>query len=202
MTAASFQITLALLTSLLFTTAATAQPAQIILLRHAEKPADAADIHLSERGQQRAQALAGWATNSPAWKTNDRPVAVFACRPTPKASSLRAIETITPLALQLQLPVQTPFSAKNAAALTRQILDDPALKGKTVAICWVRDELPQLAKAFGVKSGGEKWKKNVFDRFWLLTFQNSTATLNDLPQQLLPGDTVESQPGHLRPDHL
>ena len=195
MTAASFLKTLALLTSLLFTTAATAQPARIILLRHAEKPADAADIHLSERGQQRAQALAGWATNSPAWKTNDRPAAVYASRPTPKASSQRAIETLTPLATRLQLTVQTPFSAKNYAALARQILDDPTLKGKTVVICWVRDELPQLAKAFGVKSGGEKWKKNVFDRFWLITFQNSTATLSNLPQQLLPGDTAVVMPG-------
>ena len=186
MTTALFQRILALFLGLWFTAAASAQPARIILLRHAEKPANEADIHLSERGQQRAQALTAWATNSPAWGTNDRPVAIFACKPTPKAPSLRAIETITPLAAQLKLPVQTPFSARNAAALARQILDDPALKGKTVVICWVHDELPQLAQSFGVKSGGDKWKKNVFDRAWLITFQDSTAILSELPQPSPP----------------
>lgn len=188
MTSALFQRSLALFIGLLFTATAAAQPARIILLRHAEKPANEADIHLSERGQQRARALAGWATNSPAWETNDRPAAVFACKPTAKAPSLRPIETITPLAAQLQLPVQTPFSAKNPAALARQILDDPALNGKTVVICWGRDELPQLAGGLGIKSGPGKWRKNVFDRIWLITFRDSTAGLSDLPQQLLPGD--------------
>jgi len=189
MTGAFLQRTLALFFGLWFAISATAQPARIILLRHAEKPADETDIHLSERGQERAQALTAWATNSPAWGASNRPAAVFACQPTPKAPSLRAIETIKPLATRLGLPVQTPFSAKNYAALSRQILDDPALKGKTVVICWVHDELPQLAKSFGVKSGGEKWKKDVFDRVWLITYQDSAAVLNELPQQLIPGDT-------------
>ncbi len=182
--------TFALLFGLWFALTATAQPARIILLRHAEKPADETEIHLSERGQERARALTAWATNSPAWGTNDRPAAVFACKPTLKAPSQRAIETITPFATRLQLPVQTPFSAKNYAALARQILNDPTLKGKTVVICWVHDELPQLAQSFGVKFGGDKWKKNVFDRVWLITYQDSGAVLNELPQQLLPGDTA------------
>jgi hypothetical protein len=103
---------------------------------------------------------------------------------------VRAIETVTPLAAQLKLPVQTPFSAKNYAALAQQIQTDPALKGKIVVICWPRDELPQLAKSFGVKSGGEKWKKDAFDRVWIITFQDSSVVLSNLPQQLLPGDTV------------
>jgi hypothetical protein len=181
--------TLALLFGLWFALAATAQPARIILLRHAEKPADETDIHLSERGRERAQALTAWATDSPVWGTNDQPVAVFACKPTPEAPSQRAIKTITPLATRLGLSVQTPFSAKNYAALAQQILNDPALNGKSVVICWVRDELPLLAQSFGVKSGGKKWKKDVFDRVWLITFRDSVSVLNELPQQLLPRDT-------------
>lgn len=176
----------ALIFGLWFAVAATAQPARIILLRHAEKPASEADIHLSERGRERARALAAWATNSPVWPTNEPPVVVFACQPTGQAPSVRAVETITPLAAQLRLPVQTPFAAKDAPALARQILDDPALKGKTVVICWVRDELPLLARSFGVKAGGGKWKKETFDRVWLITFQNASPVLTELPQTLAP----------------
>lgn len=164
------------------------QPARVVLLRHAEKPANDEEIHLSELGQKRAHALASWATNCPAWQTNERPVAVFACKPTPKAPSLRSIETITPLAEQLQLPVQTPFPAKNPAGLAKQILSDPNLKGKTVIVCWGRDELPELAGCLGVRSGADKWGKNVFNRIWLVTYSGAGAELRDLPQQLLPED--------------
>lgn len=167
-----------------------AQPERIILLRHAEKPADEADIHLSERGRQRADALADWATNSPAWGTNNRPAAVFACKPTAKAPSLRSIETVTPLAARLQLPVQTPFSAKKFAPLAQQILNDPAFNGKTIVICWARDELPQLAESFGVATGSVVCKSKTFDRLWITTLQDTRAVAVSLPQKLLPGDTV------------
>jgi hypothetical protein len=34
---------------------ALAQPAKVILLRHAEKPADPHELHLDERGRERAE---------------------------------------------------------------------------------------------------------------------------------------------------
>ena len=181
----AFSIALVLLAA-----TALAQPGRIILLRHAEKPESEADIHLSERGRQRAAALADWAMHSPAWETNCPPAAVFACKPTANAPSLRSIETITPLAARLQLPVQTPFSAKKFAALARQILDDPALNGKTAVICWTRDELPKLAESFGVAPGSVVCKSKSFDRLWVVTFQDARAVATNLPQKLLPGDAV------------
>ena len=174
----------------LLTATVLAQPERIILLRHAEKPADEADIHLSERGRQRAAALADWATNSPAWKTNDRPAAIFACKPTAKAPSLRSIETVTPLAARLSLRVQTQFFPKNFAPFARQILDDPALNGQTVVICWTRDELPQLAEAFGVAPGSVVCKSKTFDRLWVVTFRDKRAVVTRLPQKLLSGDAA------------
>jgi len=168
---------------------AVAQPARIVLLRHAEKPANDAEIHLSEVGQQRARALASWATNSPAWGTNEIPSAVFACQPTIKAPSLRASETITPLAEKLHLPIQMPFPAKDPSALAKRILSDPKLKGKTVIICWARDELPELAASLGVKSGAAKWGKNVFNRAWVITFLDSGPILKEISQNLLPADS-------------
>jgi hypothetical protein len=34
-----------------------------------------------------------------------------------------------------------------------------------------------------------EWKKDVFDRVWLITHQDSAAVLIELPQKMLPGDT-------------
>ena len=59
-----------------------ARPAQIILLRHGEKPADESNPHLSAEGRARAQALVSFLTTSPGLMTNGLPVALFAAQPT------------------------------------------------------------------------------------------------------------------------
>ena len=41
---------------------AAAQPARVIVIRHAEKPDDPENSHLSEDGQVRAQRLVKWLT--------------------------------------------------------------------------------------------------------------------------------------------
>jgi hypothetical protein len=58
------------------------RPAQIILIRHAEKPADPEDPHLSEAGVKRAERLVSFITNDPAMTRFGLPVAVFATRTT------------------------------------------------------------------------------------------------------------------------
>ena len=73
--------------------------------------------------------------------------------------------------------------------MAKQILSDPNLKGKTVIICWARDELPELAREFGVKSGADKWGKNVFNRVWVINFGDAVPRLSEFSQNLLPGDS-------------
>ncbi len=165
------------------------RPAQVILLRHAEKPVGHYDAGLSERGRQRAQALAPFLTTNVVFLTNGQPVALFAPRFTPRGHGRRAEETLEPLAEHLKLPIQMPVGPSDYVALAKHILTDPAFDGKTVVICWVHDYLPALARELGVKPKSAAWKGDVYDRIWLITYAKHHASLASLPQHLLPGDS-------------
>jgi hypothetical protein len=166
-----------------------AQPAEVILLRHAEKPPDESNVHLSATGKERARALVKFFATTPELTTNGPPVVLFAARPVSRKHSNRPAETLEPLAKHLKLRVRTPHTTKDYAALAKTILHDPAYKGKTVVVCWVHDELAQLAGSLGVKPRPAPWKSNVFDRVWVITYRGKEASLTSLPQNLLPGDS-------------
>ena len=167
-----------------------ARPAEIILLRHAEKPPDETNVHLSATGKERARALVQFLTNTPALTANGLPVALFAAHPLSRSHSKRPVETLEPLSKHLKLQILTPQTATEWSALAKKVLDDPTYDRKTLVICWVHDYLPQLAEAFGVKPKPALWKGNVFDRVWVITYRGKEGVLNDLPQRLLPGDSL------------
>jgi hypothetical protein len=177
-------IMVAILAGLLAVQNAFALPAQIILLRHAEKPADESDTHLAPQGRVRAAALVSFLTTAPQLVTNGPPVALFAVQPTVEGRSLRPRETLEPLAKYLKLPIQVPYPAKDYAALARKILHDPAYDGKQVIICWVHASLAELAEELGVRPKPADWGRNVFDRLWLISYHGDQASLEDLPQKL------------------
>lgn len=154
-----------------------ARPAQIILLRHAEKPADPDDSHLSPAGVKRAEQLVTFIMKDPGMSRFGSPVAVFASQTTKHDNGQRSQETVAPLAKALKLPVQTPFRSNNYAALARQILANPAYAGKTVLICWTHEEIPKLAAALGVEPRPKKWKDSVFDRVYVISYQGGNPTL-------------------------
>ena len=154
-----------------------AQPAQIILLRHAEKPADPDDPHLSPAGVKRAERLVSFIMTDPVMSRFGLPAAVFATQSTKHGNGQRTQETVAPLARALKLPVQTPFLSKDYSALAKLILANPAYAGKTVLICWNHEEITKLAAALGVKSGPKKWKGSVFDKLYVISYQNRKPTL-------------------------
>ncbi len=180
-----------LLFLLVATATAMARPARVILLRHAEKPPLEISVHLSERGQTRAQALVNLLSVGPVLGTNGPPAALFAPEFTKRGHGSRPYETLLPLGHVLKLPVQTPYHSKAYAALAKHILKDSALEGKTVVVCWVHDYLPDLARALGLKPKPPPWKGSVYDRVWVITYDQHRARLTDLPQKLLPGDSAE-----------
>ena len=158
------------------------RPAQIILIRHAEKPADPEDPHLSPAGVLRAKRLVSFMTTDAAMIKFGLPVAVFATQTTKHDNGQRTQETVAPLARALRVPVQTPFLGKDYAALAKQILANAAYAGKTVLICWNHEEIPQLAAALGVTPEPPKWKDRVFDRVYLISYQNGKAVLVQVRQ--------------------
>jgi hypothetical protein len=153
------------------------RPAQIILIRHADKPADPEDPHLSRAGVKRAERLVPFIMTDPAMTRFGLPVAVFATQTTKHGDGQRTQETVAPLARALKLPVQTPFLGKDYAALANRILAEPAYAGKTVLICWNHEEIPQLAAALGVSPEPPKWKGSVFDRVYVISYYDGKAAL-------------------------
>jgi hypothetical protein len=153
------------------------RPAHIILIRHAEKPADANDPHLSPTGVKRAERLVSFITTDPTMTRFGVPVSVFATQTTKHDDGQRTQETVAPLAKALKLTVQTPYLSKDFAAFAKLILANPAYAGKTLLICWNHVEIPQLAAALGVTPQPPKWKGSVFDLVYVISYHAGTATL-------------------------
>lgn len=158
-------------------------PATILLIRHAEKPATGSD--LAPAGFERAKLipeLFGGATphNLP------RPDFLFATRVS--KNSNRPVETITPLSEALKLPISHDIADKDFAALATELLSGK-YAGKVVLVAWHHGSIPGFARALGATPPYDKWPDTQFDRVWRIDYHDGKATLTDLPQELMPGDS-------------
>jgi broad specificity phosphatase PhoE len=158
----------------------TSHPKTIFIIRHAEKPDDANDPHLSEKGRRRAAALPGYPFSALS--------AVFAAKTT--SESARPVETITPLAAARQLEISAEVKDKEFPTLVEHVLAKN-FEGKDILICWHHKEIPHLTRALGVNlARSYKWA-DVYDRVWVLTYLiDGTVSFEDRPQRLLPGDSA------------
>jgi broad specificity phosphatase PhoE len=189
----SAQNLIVLLLALMLAAGAPAVPAAdapsgphiIMIIRHGEKPDDSEsgkDPDLSKKGFERADALA---KVIPArFPTPDFLFATHKSK-----NSNRPVETITPLSAALREPIDATFKVDEVDKISKEILTDPKYAGKTILIAWHHEEIPELAKALGVKNVPDKWDAAVFDRVWVVTYNNGVATWRDLPQKALAGDS-------------
>jgi hypothetical protein len=174
---------------------AQATPSRIILIRHAEKPDDDSAKDLNAAGVARANALVDFFATNAVIAEKGEPQFIFAkYKKGSSAPTMRAVETVTPLARALGIAVDTDYGKKNMSDMTSSLLKDAAYDGKVVLICWDHDELPDLAQALGITAAPAKWKGGVYDRFWVADFdsEGSVTTFQDLPQHLMPGDSTQS----------
>lgn len=168
-------------------TAAMGMPAEILLIRHAEKPKHGNE--LSERGWERARALPSLFETRPELLEYGLPAALYGMAPDHAGGSVRSIQTLKFVSERLGLPVHTEFTADDIVKLKDTVRADTNLNGKLIVICWNHDGIPALAEAFGMEGVG-KWPGTVFDRAWKITFDAAgAAVMQDLPQSLLPGDS-------------
>jgi hypothetical protein len=170
-----------LMTLLGATAAAEAQPARVILIRHAEKPKDDNDPRLSAEGKARAQHLVEWVASNPIWGTNP-PTALYVARPTPKGRGIRCRDTLEPLARHLQLELKMPYVNEDYLRLADDLMHDPKLQKQTVLVCWTHEELPEFAQALGVKPKPPKWKDKDFDGVYVVTLSTSPPTFERVRQ--------------------
>lgn len=169
---------------------ALAVPAQVIIIRHGEKPATGSNLNV--RGEERATALVPYFLNNPALTQYGPPVAIYAAG-SHKNATTRSIETCTPTAQALGISVQATYTKKDFAPLAQDILNNPKYSGKTVLVCWEHKMIPFLTNALGVQPMPAPWPGKVFDRTWVITFKPNGQILSfqNLPQKLLIGDSAQ-----------
>lgn len=174
---------------LLCAQAAGAVPARVIVIRHGEKPDQGPE--LNERGWQRARGLVLFFKEDPAVDGFGAPAALYAMAPKGEDGSVRAIQTLTPLAQNLQLPIHKDFKKTDVARLASEIMGDPSYSARTVIICWEHAWIPEILKAFGWMGGPDQWPGGgVYDRAWMLDFAGGKPdSFKDVPERVLPGDS-------------
>jgi hypothetical protein len=158
-------------------------PKTVLLIRHGEKPEEG--IHLSPAGVERAKAIpqlfgAAAPHNLP------KPDFLFATLAGKKSD--REVDTLLPLSEAMKMPISHEVADKDFATLATELLSGK-YAGKVVLVCWHHGALPEFAKALGVTPPYEKWPDEQFDKVWRIDYAGGKATLTELPQALMPGDS-------------
>ncbi len=173
---------------LLFFQLVMAKPAQIILIRHAEKP-DYKSENLSPQGFLRADALANIFERQPFIKQFGNADFIFSTKYVPGKSSHRSFQTVEPLSKKLSLQINNQYLTEEYKSLAHELLTNPIYDNKSVFVAWTHSYLVQFADQLG-SAPARKWNSSIFDRMWVIRFQNDGRAISyDLPQQLLPGDS-------------
>lgn len=164
-------------------------PKAIYIIRHGEKlPPESMSIHLSDKGNQRAEAIPHLfekSENRP--EPLSKPDFLFAAKNSMK--SHRPNETIAPFAKSVNMKVHDHYDDEESEAFAKHLLTTPKYAGKILFVSWRHTATTLLAKKLGV-SNPPKWPDETFDRIWEITFDDAgKASLKNLPQKLLPGDS-------------
>ena len=168
--------------------AQTAQPpATVLLIRHAEKLTDGRP-DLSPAGFERAKAIPELFGGAGAAARHNLPRPDFLFATHVSKNSNRPVETITPLSQALGLPISSQIDDKDFATLAAELLSGK-YAGKVVLVAWHHGSLPGLARALGAAPPYDPWPETQFDRVWRIDYRDGKATLTDLPQRLMPGDS-------------
>lgn len=160
----------------------------LVFLRHGEKP-DNDSGQLSVKGQNRALALPDILLSR-----YGQPDALYAAAPKQSklGNSLRSLQTISPVAIRVSLPVHLEFHAKETKEL-RDALLDKQHHNQVVFIVWEHDNLVKVVKDILKRTGGSPdavpvWPRDDFDSLWVLNIERKkekiTATFTQESQGL------------------
>lgn len=167
-----------------------ALPAQVILIRHAEKSHQGNSLSL--KGRERAAALAPYFMEDPDVTVYGPPAAIYAQAADKPDSSLRPIETVTPLAQTLKLAIKNQFGKDDLAKMVEEIKTDPSYYGKMVLISWEHSSLPELARALGATQSPARWNGDTYDRVWIIGFHpGSKVSFRNVSQKLMYRDSPD-----------
>ena len=179
-------------------------PTTIMLVRHAEKPTTPPPKGVDEngaddknslivRGWQRAGALTPffrtpWVegiripTVIYAAGTSDRPMMIDG---EDEAKSLRAEQTVTPLARALSLKVQQQYLVGQEDLLVQAIERESGV----VLVAWEHKHIPLIAQKLSAAAPDSWPGKDVFDLVWVFEASNGGYSFLSIAQELLAGDS-------------
>jgi hypothetical protein len=142
-------------------------PPTIVIIRHGEKP-DSGD-NLSCQGLNRALQLPAVLVGkfgTPAYTY------VPALKLGKSTNHVRMLQTVTPIAVQHNLVLNSKFAGADVAALAK----DARSRFGLVLIVWDHSHIPALAAALGVQSL-PKWGAHDFDSIWVIGYDGGRASL-------------------------
>lgn len=179
------------------------QTIKIMIVRHAEKPADSGKPHgvnpdgeqddeaLIVQGWQRAGALAALFAPSHGALQNAAlatPEFLFASGIAKHSESERPQETITPLAAKLGLDINTQATKGQEG----QVAALAMACGGFALIAWEHQDIPAIANAIMGNSTSvpQSWPGSRFDLVWIFDWDQGSKgyVFSQVPQQLLAGD--------------
>jgi hypothetical protein len=178
---------------------------KIMLIRHAEKPANAPPAagvsedgsqdpeELTVRGWQRAGALVRFFAPASGVLTDPRlvtPNAIFAAGVAHHSKSLRPWHTVLPLALFLAKTPDLSHAKGDENALVSALLQTSG----AVLIAWQHEAIPAIAKQIlgNDQTCPQAWPDDRFDMVWLLdALPNGKWSFTQIPQLLLQGDKAD-----------
>lgn len=162
-----------------------ATPKNVIIIRHAEKIQGGNRLNL--QGLERAGALSYYFSGTPLYN-NPAPTHIFAASLEEADSSMRPIQTCTPIANHYDLKLNIDFKHTETKEIAEEILKNPKYNDSTVLICWSHGHIRPIVLALGAEDPG-KWPKDIFDQVYLLTFNNpGKPKLQKILQKLMFGD--------------
>lgn len=179
------------------TTVVLAKPANIIIVRHADRVLPNG-VCLSLLGLQRAASLSYYFTESPLFRA--MPIthvfAAFSKEPDPY---VRCKQTCLPTATKLAVPLNTEYNQYQVREVTQEILNNPKYDGANILMCWEHKNINPLVIALGGEDPG-LWPTEIFDQVYTLSFDaKGKPKLQKSLQQLMFGDraTFKDQPHNL-----
>lgn len=184
---------------LLFSQSALAQET-LIFVRHGEKPANSSG-QLTCKGLNRALALPDVLLNR-----YGKPDFIFAAGPKENktGSSLRALSTIMPTAVRVELPIGIQFHADDIAGLQQELLSDK-YQNSRIFIVWEHKNLDKAVKNIVAARGGDanlvpKWPGSDFDSIFVVTLDQDKVSFKQESEGLT--QLAETCPGGIKPNSL
>ena len=141
-------------------------PRCILVMRHAEKPDEEGDPHLSQAGHARAEKLATYIPNN-----FGKPDFIFAAADS--KDSERPRKTVEPLQHATGILIHDKIADKECADLATKLLTTQDLSDKRIVVCWHHGQIPKLMHALGAPAGTypEPWDEKVFNLILLLDYR-------------------------------